>query len=382
MRYKWMAGVTTLVLVSALSACGSSDEAADPTAPATTKAPDVSQHQSGPESPIAYGLQVPKGATQLGPLVRYRSNALIAAYKPQLDAAIAQKAADDAAQEQKDIASGKIPSPTTPATPTPPAVPKPTDDTFKLLKDDAPKPDSTVSLMRIDGNPSDVTVRMISQIAAILPKAGIKTRDLTPYCKVVGNRISGCYLSVRGTTGGNRDIRVTLTVDPGDLTTRTSAPSAETKPVMTLQVEYVGEPRKGQTGKDTDGIGDLPSNDLTALPSALIWPKMDLDAPSTIALLDGKWKAPDGATILLSGFHPGFVAMNTVKGKQADLIAEEYTRSVADKGTFTKDVVEDLNEVSTTYTAVRADGVRAFGTYILSARGTYAMLFYLPKPTA
>lgn len=378
MRYKWMAGVTVLVLVSALSACGSSDETTYPTATTTTKAPDVSQHQSGPESPIAYGLQVPKGATQLGPLVRYRSRALIAAYKPQLDAAIAQKAADDAVQLQKDIQSGKTPSPTTPA---PPSIPKATDDTFKLLKNDAPKPDSTVSLMRIDGSPSDVTARMISQIAAILPKAGVKSRDITPYCKVVGDRISGCYLSVRGVTGGNREIRVTMTVDPGDLTTRTSAPMSETRPVMTLQVEYVGEPRTGQTGKDTDGIGSLPSNDLTALPNTLIWPKMDTDAPGSIALLDGKWRSPVGATILLSGYHPGFVALNTGKGKQADLIAEEYVRSVADKGTFSKDVIEDLNEVSTTYTAVRADGVQAFATYILSARGTYAMLFYLPKPT-
>ena len=377
MRKKWMAGATALVLVSALSACGSKDETIDPTSTATTKAPDISVHQSGPESPIAYGLQVPKGATQLGPLTRFRSAALITAYTPQLQAAIAQQEADQAAQDQKDIEDGK-----TPVTPAPTPTSKPYDDTFKLLKEDAPKPDTTMSVMRIDGEPSDVTLRMISQIAAILPKAGIRTRDLAPYCTVVDNRISGCYLSVRGVTGGDREIRVTLTVDPGDLKSRTSPPSSETKPVMTTLVEYLGEPRKGQIGKDTDGAGDLPNDDATAPATSLIWPKMDIDAPPTIALLDGTWKAPDGATILLSGYHPNFVAMATTKGKQADLIAEEYTRSVSDGGKFSKDVVEDLNEVSTTYTAVRKDGVRAFATFVLSARGTYAMLFYLPKPTA
>lgn len=376
MRHKWMAGVTALVLVSALSACGSKDDETDPTSPATTRPPDISQHQSGPESPIASGLQVPKGATQLGPLVRYRSDELIAAYTPQLNTALAQQAADRAAKDQQDILDGK-----TPTSPGPPSVNRPNDDTFKLLKNDAPKPDTTVSVMRVDGNPADVTARMISQIATVLPKSGIKSRDLKPYCKVTDNRISSCYLSVRGATAGDREVRITLTVDPGDVKTRTSPPSSRTRPVMTLLVEYVGEPRKGQIGKDTDGIGNLPDSNLTALPSALIWPKMDTDAPSTVALLDGNWKAPDGATILLSGFHPNFVGLTTVKGKQADLIAEEYTRSVADKGKFTKDVVEDLNEVSTTYTAVRKDGVRAFATYLLSARGTYAMLFYLPKPT-
>ena len=377
MRKTWMAGVSALVLVSTLTACGSDGNSTEPTTTSTTKAPDISQYQSGPESPIAYGLQVPKGATQLGPLVRIRSKALITAYTPQLNAALAQKAADQAAKDQQDILDGKTPTSPGPVNPN-----RPSDDTFKLLKEDAPKPDTTVSVMRIDGNPSDVTVRMIDQVAAVLPDAGITTRDLTPYCSVIRSRISGCYLSVRGLTGGKRDIRVTVTVDPGDLVTRTSPPAAETKPVMTLSVEYIGEPRKGQAGKDTDGVGGLPDSNQTARRSDLIWPKMDLDAAGSIALLNGKWKAPDGVTLLLSGYHPAFVAMTTGKGKQADLIAEEYTRSVADQGKFTKDVVEDLNEVSTTYTAVRKDGVRAFATYVLSARGTYAMLFYLPKPTA
>jgi hypothetical protein len=372
MRKKWIAGASALVLVTALSACGSGDEPAPSISSSTTKAPDVSVHQSGPESPIAYGLQVPKGATQLGPLVRFRSAKLIAAYMPQLNAAIAQQKADAAAEAAENG--------TTPKTPAPPNPDKPYPDTFKLLKDDAPRPDSTISVMRVDGDPSDVTLRMISQIAALLPTAGVKTRDLPTYCTVKSDRITGCSLTVSGLTKGKRDLRVSLTVDPGNLATRTSPPSAETHPVMTVLIEYIGDPRKGQAGKESDGVGDIPNSDKTAPPNDLIWPKMDLDAPATAPLLDGKWVAPDGATILLSGFHPGFVALATEKNKQADLIAEEYARSRGDKGQFTTDVVEDLNEVSTTYTAVRADGSRSFATYLLSARGNYAMLFNLPAP--
>lgn len=374
---KLTVGVTALLLTGALAACG---PAGPQDAPATTtptvKAPDVSAHQSGPESPIAYGLQVPRGATQLGPLVRFRSAALINTYLPELKAAIAQseaEARDQAAEDRKD---GK-----TPVTPSPTPETRPHTDTFKLLEN-PPKPDSSVSAMRIDGDPSEVVLRMISQIAAILPSSGIQTGNLAKYCTVQQNRITGCELNVTGHTRSDRLLRVLMTVDPGNLASRTSPPSAGGKPVMTLFVQYVGEPRSGQLGRDSDTVQDVPKVNPTQSANALIWPKMDLDAPPTSALLNGKWKAPEGATILLSGFHPGFVALTTEKGIQADLISQEYARSTGDKGRYNTDIVEDLNEVSTTYTAVRKDGVRAFATFVLSARGSYAMLFLLPKPAA
>lgn len=376
MRKIVVAAVAALALVSALSACESEGGEPRPTTTATTtKAADVSVHESGPESPIVYGLEVPKGATQLGPLVRYRSARLIAAYQPELDALIAQDEAERRQLEADARAEGK-----TLPTPAPTPLTRPHDDTFNLLED-PPKPDSTVSLMRIDGNPSDVVARMISQIDAVLPDSGIDTNDLSTYCASANDRYTGCNLSVRGLTGGERDIRISLTVDPGDIKTRLSAPGAQSNPVMTLSVAYVGEPRKGQIGRDGQGIGKLPDENLKAPPSNLIWPKMDKDADPSVALLDGSWQAPVGASILLSGYRPRFVVLNTEKGNQADLISEEYARSVGDKSTFTEDIVEDLNEISTTYTATRKDGIQAFATYVLSARGNYAMLFYLPKPT-
>jgi len=372
-----VAAIAALALVSVLSACEVSGDQTKPTLKApSTRAPDISVHESGPESPIAYGLQVPKGATQLGPLVRFRSERLIAAYRPELDAALAQKAAEERERAAEAEKEGK-----TLSTPAPTPVNRPSDDTFKVLET-RPKPDSTVSVMRVDGKPSDVTFRMISQLDAMLPKAKINTKNLSQYCQSSEGRYTGCELDVRGTTSGDRRVHVALTVDPGDIKTRTAPPAAKTRPIMTLSITYVGEPRKGQLGRDSDGIGKLPDEDLTAPESPLIWPKMDLDAASTEALLDGKWKSPPGATILLSGYRPQFVALSTVKGRQADLISEEFTRSAGDEGTFTKDTVEDLNEISTTYTAKRKDGKRIFATYVLSARGNYAMLFYMPKPKA
>lgn len=374
MRKIGFAAIAALALVSGLSACETTQDQTKPTSTAiTTTAPDVSIQESGPESPIAYGLQVPQGATQLGPLVRFRSARLIAAYQPELDSALAQKVAEDRAKVAQAEKDGK-----TIPTPAPTPVNRPNDDTFKLL-DTSPKPDTTVSVMRVDGNPSDVVTRMISQLAAVLPNSGIITGDLSQYCTSASGRYTGCTLNVRGLTGGDRDLQISLTVDPGNIALRTAPPAAETRPVMTLSVGYVGEPRNGQLGHDTDGVGSLPSGSLTAPDSPFIWPKMDKDAGRTQGLLDGKWLAPEGATILLSSFKPQFVALSTEKGRQADLISEEYARSVADKGVFTKDVVEDLNEISTTYTATRKDGRRAFATYVLSARGNYAMLFYLPK---
>ena len=357
-----------------LAACSGSDSpVTDPTssAAATTKAPDISEHESGPESPIAYGMEVPSGATQLGPLVRFRSAALIAAYQPELDAAVAQREAEQAEKIAEDEREG-TPSPT----PTPTLDTRPSPDTFKLLEDE-PSPDSSISLMRIDGKPSIVVRRMVAQIAAAVPTADITTNDLSTYCTSVENRVASCRLDVTGATKNDRDIRIVMTVDPGNIVTRTAPPSAMERPVMTLSVEYVGEPRKGQLSKpsnDLDGVQKVTSNGDT---SGLIWPRMDLDAPPTTKLVKG-WVAPGNATILLSGFDPKFVIMTTKKAADGDLIAEDFAKTRGVNGVFAKDVVEDLNEVSTTYTATAADGSIARSIYVLSARGNYTMLFYYP----
>lgn len=363
-------------LLAGLAACDQSTGSAQPSSTSTvptTPPVDVSDFESGPESPMTYGLQVPRGAIQLGPLVRYRSPRLISAYEPELRAALDQKAAEDrekAAQAESD----GTPLPSTLPTPEP----RPSEDTFNLL-DEPPKPDSTISLMRVDGNPTKVVRRMLAQISLALPNSTIVTDDLSEYCEAKNRRITSCRLALRGLTSDDRDIRITMTVDPGNVTTRTSPPSAKTRPIMTVTIEYVGEPRKGQFTRESSDLGEVPAIDSKADRSGLIWPKMDEDAAPTTKLLNG-WVAPTAATIILSGFRPKLVAITTARAAEADLIAEQFAASNGAKGKYTKDVVEDLNEVSTTYTATTASGSIARATYILSARGNYTALYYSPAP--
>lgn len=370
-----------VVALLALAACegggsdttDTTDGGATPSPSATkTKAPDLSEHESGPESPIAYGLYVPRGATQLGPLFRYRSSRLIAAYQPELDAAVAQQAAEDADKVAEDEANG-TPSPT----PTPTPTTRPSPDSFKVV-DDPPRPDTSISLMRIDGDPTDVVLRMLAQIDAAIPTANLVLDDLTPYCTSQDRRITSCTAEARGLTEGNREIRVTMSVDAGNLATRTAPPAAMTRPVMRLVAEYVGDPRAGQLGRDTgslDNVADVSADDDT---SGLIWPKMDLDADTASPLVNG-WTAPPAATLLLSGYTPQFVAMTTKRAVEADQIAEQFVAANARAGgTQTKDVVEDLNSVSTMYSARTKDGSLARAIYILSARGNYTALFFTP----
>lgn len=340
----------------------------DPSDTSDRPAPtDVSEHESGPESPIAYGLQVPKGATQIGPLVRYRSKRLIEAYQPQLDAAQAQR--DAGLQRRRAEAEAKG-TPLPPPTPTPTA--GPSDDTFKLL-DSPPKPDITISLMRVDGSPAQVVRRMAAQIDTVLPDAGIIRSDISTYCDSRDRRVTGCRLEAKGMAANQRELKITLTVDPGDLKTRTSPPSTNQRPVMMLKVEYIGDPRRGQVNRQGDGDVKVPQDVTRPDPSDLIWPRMDVDAPVTDALLND-WRKPIGATLLLSGFDPGFVVLATTKALDADHIASTFADSVADEPA--KDIVEDLNEITTTYTAKGKNGEIAMASYVLSARGYYAMLFY------
>ncbi len=372
-------GVRTLpliLLVTLLVGCAPQTATPQPTqtttaAPDAAEATDVTEHESGPESPIAYGFQVPRGASQVGPLVRYRSDRLIQAYATELEAAQARRDADSQRRWDEAEARG---TPRPAPTPTPTAAP--TSDTFELLSD-PPKPDVTVSLMRVNGSPTAVVRAMLAQIDVILPKAGIVRSDIAKYCASKARRITSCYLRVTGTTPNGRRLTITLRVDPGNLASRTSAPATNRKPVMYLRVAYVGDPRDGQANRRHDSDANVPVGVLRRDTSGLIWPGMDLDASATSRLLNG-WRRPLGSEILLSAFTPPFVVVSTTKALDASSIAEKFATSIREEPRV--DVVEDLNEVTTTYTAVGPNGERGLASYVLSARGYYAVLFWIPAP--
>jgi hypothetical protein len=372
MRRRAAVALAACLLIALTAACepNGGGLSADPSNASDRPAPtDVSEHESGPESPIAYGLQVPRGATQIGPLVRYRSERLIEAYRPELDAAQAQRDAEQQRRRTEAEANG---TPLPPPTPTPTT--EPSDDTFQLL-DDPPKPDITISLMRVDGSPTQVVRSMVAQIDTVLPDAGIIRSNIGTYCEERDRRITECRVEAKGRSANKRDLKITLTVDPGDVKTRTAPPSANQNPVMELKVEYVGDPRDGQLNRQGDGNVDVPRGVDAKDNSGLIWPRMDEDAPPTAPLLND-WHAPLGSTLLLSGYVPRFAAVATTKALDADRIASTFAETVSDEPA--KDVVEDLNEITTTYIAKGKNGEEALASYVLSARGYYAMLFYTP----
>ena len=372
MRRRAAVAVAAAALVAFTAGCDQAGNGLSPDPSSTSNRPaptDVSEHESGPESPIAYGLQVPRGATQVGPLVRYRSERLLEAYKPELDAAQAQR---DAEQQRRRAEAEAEGTPLPPPTPTPTT--EPSDDTFNLLEN-PPKPDITISLMRVDGSPTAAVRNMVAQIDTVLPDAGIIRSDISTYCDERNRRIVGCRVEAEGTTANGRDLKIRLDVDPGDVKTRTSPPATNQNPVMMLKIEYVGDPRRGQVDRRGDGDVDVPRSVSAPDASGLIWPGMDEDAPPTTTLLND-WNAPLGSRMLLSGFDPDFAAMATTKALDADRIASLFAESVAKEPA--KDVVEDLNEITTTYIAEGKNGELAMANYVLSARGYYAMLFYTP----
>ena len=357
-----------LVLVSSAACETRTPDDPDPDTSASPTAPvDVAEYESGPQSPIAFGLEVPDGATQLGPLVRFRSERLIDAYQPELDAAEAQREAVEQERREEAEESGEpIPEETeTPST-------QPGQDSFALVEN-PPRPDVTVSVMRIDGDPSDTLRRMIAQVDSILPDSGLVTDDLGEYCEAEERRITSCDVVGRGQTADGRDVRITITADPGDVETRTGRASSGANPVMTVTAEYVGDPRAGQIERETESV-DVPRDVEGDDASELIWPRMDEDAAAAVGLPEG-WEVPLSATILLTGARPTFVATATDRVRQADELAEEFASAVGEPEV---DVVEDLNEITTTYRTTDSDGNVAVASYVLSARGNYAMLFYTP----
>ncbi|OUZ11640.1 hypothetical protein BHE97_03770 [Aeromicrobium sp. PE09-221] len=364
----------------AVTACDPGSPSPNPTASASSKddanEDRVESHESGPESPIVYGMVVPRGAVQLGPLARVRSEDLINTYRPDLEAVLAEKAAEEAAEDETDPQDEEAPEQEASPTPTPtPTDVRPERDTFADLED-PPRPDSVISVMRIDEDPTTVTRAMLAQIAALLPDEEIVTDDLSEYCTVQHDRIDHCAVDVTGTTPGDREVRVQLDIDPGDVQTRTGNAFSRERPVMVLEVSYVGDPREGQENTESEQLGDLPSID-TPEESGLIWPKMDVDAPGDGPLI-GEWSAPEDDTVLLTGSDPAFALTFSLRSTEGAAVAQGFITDTTGVEEPARDVVADLNEVIAVYTAQAPDGTTARAVHVVSARGNYVFLFAEP----
>lgn len=364
---------TIAVAAMALASCTNGTTTANPgstDASATTEAPQVENHESGPETPIAYGVSIPRGAVQLGPLARTRSAALIEAYRPALEAAEAKQAAEEAEE------AGEEPGSETTPTTEPTISNKPKADTFAALEE-PPQPDITTSYMRVDGKPTDVVRRMLAQLSVLLPDAGIVTDDLAAYCKATDRRVTRCHLEETGTSPGGREITATLDVDPGNVKTRTGNAMSLRRPVMVLTLAYVGDPQEGQANRDSEDLADPPDTDGTAEKTGWIWPKMDEDA--LVSPLIAGWSSPPDTTPLLSGTRPRFAIVTTARSSVAENLSLDFVDAASGQGKITSDVVADLNEVLTSYTATRKDGSTIRAIQVVTARGSYCFLTVTPK---
>lgn len=373
------AALSAAVVTAVLTGCEIGSEGSGGGTGSASVPDEITAHEGGPESPIVDGLTVPEGAVQLGPLARYRSNRVIAAYQPDLTVALTRQGVSDAVSAARNNPDGVLAT-------TPPEITKsgrPDDDTFALLEEPPPA-DVTVAVIRLDADSSvgksEAVQALVAQIAALLPDADVDPDDFSSYCTVDDDRVSGCELEVEGVTADDRNLAISMFVDPGNPATRVAPPSSLTRPVMEVRVQDLSDPRVERTD-------DVESDEEQEPPAAsspageqlddVIWPAMDTEAPADTPLLNG-WVAPEGTQILLSSLQPGFVSLNVPSSSEAREIARSYVESLSPDVPVTLDSYEGLNEVDVTFSATAPDGERALATHVITARGNYVMLFHTP----
>lgn len=362
------------IMMTGLTACSLPGDPT-PEPPSTSASPSVEGHESAPASPIAFGTHVPSGAVQLGPLIRWRSAELIDTYTPDLEAIEAEKEAELQREIEEKIAEDPSFTPPTP-TPTPTTAFQPERDSFASLEE-IPRSDTFVSVMRIDGSPTQVVRSMLAQVSALLPDANLVTDNLETYCQARNRRVQACELSASGLTPGGRELAVTLTVDPGDAQERIGRAASRQLPVMVLQIQQKGDPREAQSMRKPESLGAFPDVTKTSEKSGWIWPKMDEDAPLDEPVL-ADWTPPSSVGVLLTGKKPGFVVVTTPRASIAQDVSSEFMDSTLGAGNAKLDVMADLNENITNFYGTNKKGERIHAIHIASARGNFVALFTLP----
>lgn len=427
--------VTSALLVAGLVACspGSApDPAVDASKNVAVDPEEVIRHEAAPGTPISYGIEVPDGASQVGPLIRQRR------------VEVQQVIDDDSGRaEPEDTQTDEELDPEThdPAEPAP--------------------ADYTTALLRVDDDPDEVMYNMLDEIQDALPDSGIDPDKWAEYCTVTNGFYTGCELEVSGKTEENEHISIELTVDPGQPKTKIAPAGSLLRPVMALTIELhpppseddededgddggpTDEPSPGHEPRDDrdkpgdkgddgtrdrrpgpangprgetnrvapvdDPTGDRrddkrrPRDDAKRPPEGdgdgesrpeddetpedkdsgnvePRWPNMERERPAEPGnwILTPAWELRRNTEVILSTSTPKMAMLAVNNGADADAIARRYIRAFADEATTPKiDEVEDRNERSITYTP-RNDGTgpSVAVTAVATGRGNYIELLF------
>lgn len=415
-------GLVMCALLAGAIACTSDDPPdAPPTKKVAVEPEEVARHETASGAPISFGIEIPDGAVQVGPLVRQRRTEV---------GEVIEGPSSRADAFQNDESDGET-SPQTrdPEEPTP--------------------PDFTTAMLRIDGEPSEVVQRMLSELSDSLSGSGIDAEHWRKYCTVSGGVYTGCRMHARGTTEEDEHVAVEFTVDPGDPASKSAPAGSLLRPVMVLTLERLearegdgdqrptdpadAQAREAQAGIDSreaeenaiaaakqdardkpgrntnaddrtegansgqkaeqtsdetgdsdesdgpDGDGDG-ADDSDKQESEPRWPTMKREWPAKPGdwILTPKWKVRPNIEVILSSSMPQ-VAMLAVKdGADPDRIARRYVRMFADEATTPKiDEVEDRNERNITYTPRNdGSGPSVAVTTVATGRGNYIELLF------
>lgn len=419
-------GLVACALLAGAIACTSDDPPdAPPTKDVAVDPDEVVRHEAAAGAPISFGIDVPEGAVQVGPLVRQRR----AEVAEVIDGRPAGRADSFDNAERGDESN---PQTRDPEEPTP--------------------PDFTTAMLRIDGEPSEVVEQMLAELADSLEGSDIDSEHWRKYCTVLDGVYTGCRLQTSGTTDDDETIAVEFTVDPGNPNAKSAPAGSLLRPVIVLTLERIPAPerdaesnrtdpataqareaqaaidarqaeetakaeakaakkkgkkgkknRSGQTTHADDNSADDPatdeaeqssdnndesndngesndSEDEGQQSSEPQWPTMKREWPAAPGdwILTPKWKVRPNTEVILSSSMPQ-VAMLAVKdGADADKIARRYIRVFADEATTPKiDEVEDRNERSTTYTPRNdGSGPSMAVTTVATGRGNYIELLF------
>ena len=399
-------GLVFCALIAGAIACTSDDPPeSPPTKNVAVEPEDVVRHEATSGAPISYGIDVPEGAVQVGPLVRQRR-------------AEVAEVIDGPSGRAESFENNKLkPETRDPEQPTP--------------------PDFTTAMLRIDGEPSEVVPRMLSELSDSLAGSDIDPEKWASYCTVDNGTFIGCRLHTRGTTDDDELIAVEFTVDPGDPKAKTAPAGSLLRPVIVLTLERLEKPdgendrepndpadaqaRESQAAidaqeaeqrakaaakkrlqknnknqqadnrgngaeddaeetADNEGGSDGGSNGSDKSKPEPTWPKMKREWPAEPGswILTPKWKIRPNTEVILSSSAPQVALLAVKDGADSDRIARRYIRAFADEATTPKiDQVEDRNELSVTYTPRNdGSGPAVAVTTVATGRGNYIELLF------